>query len=556
MKYSKILLCALSISVLVACGNEKQANEKVESTKIEEKSTDKENSVEIEKLEEKEVDKEDKESDSKDDKKKATSHGSDLLVKADYDIFEEDILDIADEDPADLGLVESEKDPDELIDSFFDEDVKNLINESYVAFNSMGEKSGQYFLAAVDYKDDDIYQGHFLDSTYESDKQKSSVEENFFTNNPAYDYNYYRFLENGKVEGKKTPDGKVQITVNPEINQLMEQLKKLSSSIKAYEDKDGKTYLYYKNDPAGKMFDLFKDQFKLSVEGVDLKDLEEKLVVTYEDDDNYPDKFLLSIGKDNIQILINNYFSDYNKVDEDKLKPISFDGTIDGTKDVSEVEVTSTDAEALSNIGLKISSVADYDEAVYKFYDLIDDGKFYDFWDKNPTGSSIDEVDKFVDGYFDKKVIDIKDNDQMVVYKFEEFEDKDMGKVYALDIAVNFYEDKLNLASIQPGYFEVKPEEIMDDKDLSKLQTVNDIDQANVKPLGIAAMVMNKKPVAQIVVPSKVSDGTYRANYLFYVDNQLVEHLYLPFEEASQDFATASNSMFREFVNIILEENQ
>lgn len=239
-------------------------------------------------------------------------------------------------------------------------------------------------------------------------------------------------------------------------------------------------------------------------------------------------------------------------MDEDKLKPISFDGT----KDVSEVEVTSTDAEALSNIGLKISSVADYDDAVYKFYDLIDDGKFYDFWDKNPTGSSIDEVDKFVDGYFDKKVIDIKDNDQMVVYKFEEFEDKDMGKVYALDIAVNFYEDKLNLASIQPGYFEVKPEEIMDDKDLSKLQTVNDIDQANVKPLGIAAMVMNKKPVAQIVVPSKVSDGTYRANYLFYVDNQLVEHLYLPFEEASQDFATASNSMFREFVNIILEENQ
>lgn len=53
MKYSKILLYALSLSVLAACGNEKQANEEVEATKVEEKSTDKENSVEIEKPEEK-----------------------------------------------------------------------------------------------------------------------------------------------------------------------------------------------------------------------------------------------------------------------------------------------------------------------------------------------------------------------------------------------------------------------------------------------------------------------------------------------------------------------
>lgn len=117
MKYSKILLAALSISLLTACANTEKVNEKTENIEevasiSEEETKENKNIKETEEVDEK-IDQEDDnsfEDKEKDEDKKEESDDkenketSDLITASDFEVLKGDLMDISDEDPSSLGL--------------------------------------------------------------------------------------------------------------------------------------------------------------------------------------------------------------------------------------------------------------------------------------------------------------------------------------------------------------------------------------------------------------------------------------------------------------------
>ena len=98
------------------------------------------------------------------------------------------------------------------------------------------------------------------------------------------------------------------------------------------------------------------------------------------------------------------------------------------------------------------------------------------------------------------------------------------------------------------------PNEVINDEDVETLKTITDVDRSPAKPLSIAYMPIDDKAGIEIMIPSQDKDGNVKANYLFYIENDLVYHTDIPFDQASQDFATAAHSMFRSFVEMKMGE--
>lgn len=570
MKYSKVLFAALSVITLASCGNTSQVKEtneqvtevatatdentnKIDDSKDENENLEKADTNENEesKEEDKEVEASKKEDESS--KKDQTKEASDLLVESDFNAFKGDLMDISSEDPSSLGLVESDKDPEELIDAFFDEELKNANFINYLMVGTSEEESAQKFYGAVEYEDQELFSGHFASIEYDNDKVKNS-EEMLLTNNPDSEYKLYTFEQDGSPVGRQVDEDRIDISLNPEIYSVMTNLKKIGSKLKAYESADGATHLYYKADKQGELLDLFRDDYNLEADNPDDVKLEEIVVVTYEDEDSLPDRFDMAIGNDQLKMLINTIWTDYNEVDPSVFEPISI---IENKEKVKGADQTSKDSDyytTLERIAVNLASSGDPKVAVDDYFDMMENSSFYNFFNEESQGHDQEHVEKFIYRYDGKEEIDVQEGDKIVVYRYGEFEDEEVGQTYSLDITLNFVNDMLTLASMSPGFYEVLPNEILNEKELESIKTIEDVDKSVAKPLSLAIANLNETPAILIMVPSVTEDNQYKANYLFFAHDQLVYKTDIPFDQASQDFATAAHKMFREFVLEIGEE--
>lgn len=566
MKYSKILLAALSISLLTACANTEKVNEKTENIEevasiSEEETKENKNIKETEEVDEK-IDQEDDnsfEDKEKDEDKKEESDDkenketSDLITTSDFEVLKGDLMDISDEDPSSLGLKKSDKNPKDLIDGFFDEKLENLLFTNYLVVGNDSEQTAQKFYGGVEYEDEKLFSGHFASLEYDNNGLRS-IDELLITNNPDSEYQFYNFDQDGSPKGSDTDQDYAEITLNPEIYSLMSHVNAIADKLEAYEDSNGHTHLYYKTDELGELLELFRDDYNIKADTSGQGDFEEKIVISYLDDDNLPDRLVMTIGNEQLKMIVNTLFTDYNEVDDSMFEPVSI---IDDSERSELSEVVSNgpiDKQAIMSIASNISSKNENKQAVVNFINLLENAKFQNIFLADSEGDSLEETEKYLKGFYDKEIVDVKDNDVIAVYRYDKFEDEDVGKTYDLDITLNFFEEKLSLASLSAAFYNVMPNEIINDEDVDQLKTITDVDRSPAKPLSIAYMPMNDKAGIEIMIPSQDKDGNIKANYLFYVGNDLVYHTDIPFDQASQDFATAAHSMFRSFVEMKMGE--
>lgn len=562
MKYSKILLAALSISLLTACANTEKVNEKTENIEevasISEEETKENKDIEDTKESQEKTDQEDDNSveEKDEDKKEETDdkenkETSDLITASDFDVLKGDLMDISDEEPSSLGLEKSDKDPKDLIDGFFDEKLENLLFTNYLVVGNDSEQSAQKFYGGVEYENEKLFSGHFASLKYDNNGLKS-IDELLITNNPNSEYQFYNFDQDGSPKGSDTDQDYADISLNPEIYSLMGHVKEISNKLEAYED--GNTHLYYKTDELGELLELFRDDYNMKADESNQGDFEEKIVISYLDDDNLPDRLVMTIGNEHLKMIINTLFTDYNEVDESMFEPVSI---IDDSERMELSEVVSNgsiDKEAIKSIAYKISSKNENKQPVENFLNLLENAKFQNIFLADSEGDSLEETEKYLKGFYDKEIVDVKDNDVIAVYRYDKFEDEDVGKTYDLDITLNFFEEKLSLASLSAAFYNVMPNEVINDEDVETLKTITDLDRSPAKPLSIAYMPIDDKAGIEIMIPSQDKDGNVKANYLFYIENDLVYHTDIPFDQASQDFATAAHSMFRSFVEMKMGE--
>lgn len=561
MKYSKILLAAISISLLTACTNSKEINEETKNIEevasiSEEENKENKDIKDTEETQEKigqEDDnsvegKEKEESDAKENKEE-----SDLITASNFEVLKGDLMDISDEDPSSLGLEKGDKDPKELVDGFFDEKLENLLFANYLVVGNDSEQSAQKFYGGVEYEDEELSSGHFASLEYDNNGLKS-IDELLITNNPDSEYQFYNFDQDGSPKGSDTDQDYAEISLNPEIYSLMGHVKELASKLEAYEDSNGHTHLYYKTDELGELLELFRDDYNIKADESGQGDFEEKIVISYLDDDNLPDRLVMTIGNGQLKMIVNTLFTDYNEVDDSMFEPVSI---IDDSERTQISEVASNgpmDKDAVKSIASKISSKNENKKTPENFLNLIEKAKFQNIFLADSEGDSLEDVDKYLKGYYEKEIINVKEDDVIAVHRYDKFEDADVGKTYDLDITLNFFEEKLSLASLSAAFYNVMPNEVINDEDVETLKTITDLDRSPAKPLSIAYMPIDDKAGIEIMIPSQDKDGNVKANYLFYIENDLVYHTDIPFDQASQDFATAAHSMFRSFVEMKMGE--
>lgn len=561
MKYSKILLAAISISLLTACTNSKEINEETKNIEevasiSEEENKENKDIKDTEETQEKigqEDDnsvegKEKEESDAKENKEE-----SDLITASNFEVLKGDLMDISDEDPSSLGLEKGDKDPKELVDGFFDEKLENLLFANYLVVGNDSEQSAQKFYGGVEYEDEELSSGHFASLEYDNNGLKS-IDELLITNNPDSEYQFYNFDQDGSPKGSDTDQDYAEISLNPEIYSLMGHVKELASKLEAYEDSNGHTHLYYKTDELGELLELFRDDYNIKADESGQGDFEEKIVISYLDDDNLPDRLVMTIGNGQLKMIVNTLFTDYNEVDDSMFEPVSI---IDDSERTQISEVASNgpmDKDAVKSIASKISSKNENKKTPENFLNLIEKAKFQNIFLADSEGDSLEDVDKYLKGYYEKEIINVKEDDVIAVHRYDKFEDADVGKTYDLDITLNFFEEKLSLASLSAAFYNVMPNEVINDEDVETLKTITDLDRSPAKPLSIAYMPIDDKAGIEIMIPSQDKDGDVKANYLFYIENDLVYHTDIPFDQASQDFATAAHSMFRSFVEMKMGE--
>lgn len=565
MKYSKILLAALSISLLTACTNTEKVKEKTENIEevasISEETKENKDIKDTEEVDEK-IDQEDDnsfEDKEKDEDKKEESDDkedketSDLITASDFDVLKGDLMDISDEDPSSLGLKKSDKDPKDLIYGFSDEKLENLLFTNYLVVGNDSEQTAQKFYGGVEYEDEKLFSGHFASLEYDNNGLKS-IDELLITNNPDSEYQFYNFDQDGSPKGSDTDQDYAEITLNPEIYSLMSHVNAIADKLEAYEDSNGHTHLYYKTDELGELLELFRDDYNIKADTSGQGDFEEKIVISYLDDDNLPDRLVMTIGNEQLKMIVNTLFTDYNEVDDSMFEPVSI---IDDSERSQISEVVSDgpmDKDAVKSIASKISSKNENKKTPENFLNLIEKAKFQNIFLADSEGDSLEDAEKYLKGFYDKEIIDVKEDDVIAVYRYDKFEDADVGKTYDLDITLNFFEEKLSLASLSAAFYNVMPNEVINDEDVETLKTITDIDRSPAKPLSIAYMPMDDKAGIEIMIPSQDKDGNAKANYLFYIENDLVYHTDIPFDQASQDFATAAHSMFRSFVEMRMGE--
>ena len=561
MKYSKILLAAISISLLTACTNSKEINEETKNIEevasiSEEENKENKDIKDTEEAQEKigqEDDnsvegKEKEESDAKENKEE-----SDLITASNFEVLKGDLMDISDEDPSSLGLEKGDKDPKELVDGFFDEKLENLLFANYLVVGNDSEQSAQKFYGGVEYEDEELFSGHFASLEYDNNGLKS-IDELLITNNPDSEYQFYNFDQDGSPKGSDTDQDYAEISLNPEIYSLMGHVKELANKLEAYEDSNGHTHLYYKTDELGELLELFRDDYNIKADESGQGDFEEKIVISYLDDDNLPDRLVMTIGNGQLKMIVNTLFTDYNEVDDSMFEPVSI---IDDSERTQISEVASNgpmDKDAVKSIASKISSKNENKKTPENFLNLIEKAKFQNIFLADSEGDSLEDVDKYLKGYYEKEIINVKEDDVIAVHRYDKFEDADVGKTYDLDITLNFFEEKLSLASLSAAFYNVMPNEVINDEDVETLKTITDLDRSPAKPLSIAYMPIDDKAGIEIMIPSQDKDGNVKANYLFYIENDLVYHTDIPFDQASQDFATAAHSMFRSFVEMKMGE--
>lgn len=565
MKYSKILLAALSISLLTACTNTEKVKEKTENIEevasISEETKENKDIKDTEEVQEKtdqeddnsfedkEKD-EDKKEESDDEENKETS---DLITASDFEVLKGDLMDISDEDPSSLGLKKSDKDPKDLIYGFSDEKLENLLFTNYLVVGNDSEQTAQKFYGGVEYEDEKLFSGHFASLEYDNNGLKS-IDELLITNNPDSEYQFYNFDQDGSPKGSDTDQDYAEITLNPEIYSLMSHVNAIADKLEAYEDSNGHTHLYYKTDELGELLELFRDDYNIKADTSGQGDFEEKIVISYLDDDNLPDRLVMTIGNEQLKMIVNTLFTDYNEVDDSMFEPVSI---IDDSERSQISEVVSDgpmDKDAVKSIASKISSKNENKKTPENFLNLIEKAKFQNIFLADSEGDSLEDAEKYLKGFYDKEIIDVKEDDVIAVYRYDKFEDADVGKTYDLDITLNFFEEKLSLASLSAAFYNVMPNEVINDEDVETLKTITDVDRSPAKPLSIAYMPMDDKAGIEIMIPSQDKDGNVKANYLFYIENDLVYHTDIPFDQASQDFATAAHSMFRSFVEMRMGE--
>lgn len=565
MKYSKILLAALSISLLTACTNTEKVKEKTENIEevasISEETKENKDIKDTEEVQEKtdqeddnsfedkEKD-EDKKEESDDEENKETS---DLITASDFDVLKGDLMDISDDDPSSLGLKKSDKNPKDLIDGFFEEKLEDLLFTNYLVVGNDSEQTAQKFYGGVEYEDEKLFSGHFASLEYDNNGLKS-IDELLITNNPDSEYQFYNFDQDGSPKGSDTDQDYAEITLNPEIYSLMSHVNAIADKLEAYDDSNGHTHLYYKTDELGELLELFRDDYNIKADTSGQGDFEEKIVISYLDDDNLPDRLVMTIGNEQLKMIVNTLFTDYNEVDDSMFEPVSI---IDDSERSQISEVVSDgpmDKDAVKSIASKISSKNENKKTPENFLNLIEKAKFQNIFLADSEGDSLEDAEKYLKGFYDKEIIDVKEDDVIAVYRYDKFEDADVGKTYDLDITLNFFEEKLSLASLSAAFYNVMPNEVINDEDVETLKTITDVDRSPAKPLSIAYMPMDDKAGIEIMIPSQDKDGNVKANYLFYIENDLVYHTDIPFDQASQDFATAAHSMFRSFVEMRMGE--
>lgn len=462
-------------------------------------------------------------------------------------------MDISDEDPSSLGLKKSDKDPKDLIYGFSDEKLENLLFTNYLVVGNDSEQTAQKFYGGVEYEDEKLFSGHFASLEYDNNGLKS-IDELLITNNPDSEYQFYNFDQDGSPKGSDTDQDYAEITLNPEIYSLMSHVNAIADKLEAYEDSNGHTHLYYKTDELGELLELFRDDYNIKADTSGQGDFEEKIVISYLDDDNLPDRLVMTIGNGQLKMIVNTLFTDYNEVDDSMFEPVSI---IDDSERSQISEVVSDgpmDKDAVKSIASKISSKNENKKTPENFLNLIEKAKFQNIFLADSEGDSLEDAEKYLKGFYDKEIIYVKEDDVIAVYRYDKFEDADVGKTYDLDITLNFFEEKLSLASLSAAFYNVMPNEVINDEDVETLKTITDVDRSPAKPLSIAYMPMDDKAGIEIMIPSQDKDGNVKANYLFYIENDLVYHTDIPFDQASQDFATAAHSMFRSFVEMRMGE--
>lgn len=567
MKYSKILLAALSISLLTACANTEKVNEKTENIEevasISEEETKENKDIEDTKEAREKTDQEDDNSveEKNEDKKEETGdkddkedkEESDLITASDFDVLKGDLMDISDEEPSSLGLEKSDKNPKELVDGFFDEKLENLLFTNYLVVGNDSEQSAQKFYGGVEYEDEKLFSGHFASLEYDNNGLKS-IDELLITNNPDSEYQFYNFDQDGSPKGTDTDQDYAEISLNPEIYSLMTHVNAIADKLEAYEDSNGHTHLYYKTDELGELLELFRDDYNIKADGSGQGDFEEKIVISYLDEDNLPDRVVMTIGNGQLKMIVNTLFTDYNEVDDSMFEPVSIIDDSERTQISEAASDGPMDKDAVKSIASKISSKNENKKTPENFLNLIEKAKFQNIFLTDSEGDSLEDVDKYLKGYYEKEIINIKEDDVIAVHRYDKFEDADVGQTYDLDITLNFFEEKLSLASLTPAFYNVMPNEVINDEDVETLKTITDVDRSPAKPLSLAYMPIDDKAGIEIMIPSQDKDGNAKANYLFYIENDLVYHTDIPFDQASQDFATAAHSMFRSFVEMKMGE--